>query len=278
MVTKNNQARVAKGWADLTQLMSKSILVFVSLLALTVSGPKSVRADSGGLFVFMGPHFVLNVAKWASLDRYGRENAALANYAPTSGGIVLFGDSIFDLWDEPPNDSVYPRALINRGVSAQTTFQMLMRFRSDVINIKPTYVIINAGTNDIADLAGKMDMHAIQENMSSMAELARFHGIKVVLTTVLPVCDCKKLGNGNLILQTQHRLPQNIRMMNKWIKDYAAKNGFGIIDFYTGLVDAQGLAKEGLTADGVHPNVAGYAIMRGQIRAFLKTESVRVEW
>lgn len=258
--------------------MTKSNFVFLVLLILLAIGSKPAQADSDGLFVYSGPHFVLNVVKWAGLDKYVHDNDTLTKHGFSKGGIILFGDSIFDLWDESPNDSVYPRAFINRGVSAQTTFQMLMRFRTDVINIKPAYVIINAGTNDIAGLAGKVDIQDIQENLSSMAELARFNGIKVILSTVLPVCDCKKTENGILIEQTSHRPPHMIRLLNNWIKDYAAKNGFGMIDFYAGLVDAQGLAKEELTVDGVHPSTAGYMIMGGQIMAFLKKESVRVEW
>ena len=143
---------------------------------------------------------------------------------------------------------------IDRGISGQTTPQMLIRFRPDVIDLKPKVVVILAGTNDIAGNTGPMTSQEIENNLQSMAELAKANNIRVVLSSVMPVCDYIKP-------QSDRRPPAKIRALNEWIKAYAAKNGFVYLDYYNAMLDDQTMLKKELTYDGLHPNDAGYEVM-----------------
>jgi lysophospholipase L1-like esterase len=142
---------------------------------------------------------------------------------------------------------------VNRGISGQTSPQMLVRFRQDVISLHPKVVVILAGTNDIAENTGKMTLGESAGNIASMSELARANGIRVVLCSVLPASDFwwhKGLAPAS-----------KIRELNAWIKEYAAKNGFVYVDYYSAMVNAEGGLKNEFSPDGVHPNAAGYAVM-----------------
>jgi lysophospholipase L1-like esterase len=190
---------------------------------------------------------------WPNLARYRDENAKLT--APGSGEnrIVFTGDSITDAWGRrygklPGTNSV------NRGISGQTTPQMLIRFRPDVVALKPKVVLILAGTNDIAGNTGPMTLEAIEDNFMSMSDLAKANGIRVVMASVLPVCDSVRP-------QTARRPPEKIRALNTWIRDYAAKTGAVYLDYYSAMIGPDDLLKAELTYDCLHPNEAGYAIM-----------------
>lgn len=192
---------------------------------------------------------------WAGLRRYQAENAALPAPGQPNQRVVFMGDSITEGWSGS-RASVFAGQpeRINRGISGQTTPQMLLRFRQDVVALRPRAVVILAGTNDIAGNTGPATVAQIADNIASMAELARAHGIRVVLCALVPA----KRYPWAPALQPA---PQ-IVALNQWIRAYAAKEGLLHVDFHTPLADAeQGLGPEH-AGDGVHPNDAGYAVMQ----------------
>jgi lysophospholipase L1-like esterase len=194
--------------------------------------------------------------------RYAAANAALAPRKPGEARIVFFGDSITDNWSKPEYGGFFPgKPYVNRGIGGQTTAQMLLRFRADVLELDPLAVVILAGTNDIAGNSGPVTLDQVQDNLTSMAELARAHGIKVVLASLLPVSDDKQDANGQPITRTRQRPTQTIRELNRWLATYAARNGHGYLDYFRATTDANGLLLAPLNDDGLHPNARGYAVM-----------------
>ena len=198
---------------------------------------------------------------WPALARYHDENAKVLSPAKGEKRVVFLGDSITDGWDNPVNGGFFPgKPYIDRGISGQTTPQMLIRFRRDVIELKPEVVVILAGTNDIAGNTGPMTLEAIEDNLLSIAELARVHGIRVVLSSLLPVSDYE-VRDGKPIVQTVRRPPEQIKALNNWMKEYSAKNRLTYLDYYSAMVDEKGYLKDELSNDGLHPNVKGYEVM-----------------
>ena len=218
---------------------------------------------------------------WPALARYSEEN--LKTVPASMDGprrVVFMGDSITDSWDDPKYGGFFPgKSYINRGISGQTTPQMLIRFRPDVIELTPKVVVILAGTNDIAGNTGPTTLDAIEDNLSSMAELATAHGIRVVFASVLPVSDYE-MRDGKQIVQTTRRPPGQILELNKWIKDYAAKHHHTYLDYFSAMVDDKGFLKNELSDDGLHPNAQGYVVMApladAAITASLKRGLIRV--
>src|SRR5262245_16769056 len=198
---------------------------------------------------------------WPALARYKDENTKLAAPAKDEERVVFMGDSITDGWHNPKSGGFFPgKPYVNRGISGQTTPQMLIRFRPDVIELKPKVVVILAGTNDIAGNTGPTTLEAIEGNLSSMAELAKAHGIRVVLASLLPVSDYE-VRDGKPINQTARRPPEQIKAVNSWMKDYVARNHLIYLDYYSAMVDDKGFLKDELSDDGLHPNPQGYAVM-----------------
>jgi lysophospholipase L1-like esterase len=191
---------------------------------------------------------------WPALSRYADDNAKLAPPASGENRVVFMGDSITDAWIKRSPAFFEGKPHIDRGISGQTTPQMLIRFRPDVIALKPKVVVILAGTNDIAGNTGPMTLEMIEDNFRSMVELAKANGIKVVMSSVMPVCDYIRP-------QTERRPPAQIIALNEWIKDYSTKNKLVYLDYYTAMIDDQKMLKKEITYDGLHPNEAGYAIM-----------------
>jgi lysophospholipase L1-like esterase len=190
---------------------------------------------------------------WANLNRFKEDNIKLG--APKSGEnrIVFMGNSITEGWINLHREFFTGRPYINRGISGQTTPQMLIRFKQDVVNLKPAVVVILAGTNDIAGNTGPSTLEMIFDNISSMAEIAKANGIKVILSSILPAYDYPwKPG-----LEPAEK----IFTLNKMIKEYADKNGHGYLDYFTSMADARKGMKAEYTNDGVHPTAAGYAVM-----------------
>jgi lysophospholipase L1-like esterase len=190
---------------------------------------------------------------WAGLTRYGSEDAEVRAPRPGENRVVFLGDDITENWSGGEVQFFPGKPYLNRGISGQTSPQMLVRFRQDVIALQPKVVIIQAGTNDLAALVGPMTQGTMAENFMSMTELAKAHGIRVVLASVTPVCDCFKK-------QTGLRPQGKIIGLNGWIKDYAAESGSVYLDYYSALADGRNFKKE-LTGDGLLPNAAGYTVM-----------------
>jgi acyl-CoA thioesterase I len=204
--------------------------------------------------------FVLN--DWPRLGRFAAANAALAPARPGERRVVFFGDSITDNWSKKGYGGFFPgKPYLNRGIGGQTTAQMLVRFRADVIALKPAAVVILAGTNDVAGNSGPVTPETIQDNLTSITDLARAAGIKVVLASLLPVSDGKKGNDGSPIIRTRDRPPETLRALNTWIAAHARRKGYVFLDYHAALVDDAGALKPELNDDGLHPNAAGYALM-----------------
>ena len=190
---------------------------------------------------------------WGGLTRYGSENTEIRPPAPGEERVVFLGDQITELWGRG-NAKFFPgKPYFNRGISGQTTPQMLVRFRQDVIALRPKVVVILAGTNDLAGVTGPATQGTMAENFMSMTELAKANGIRVILGSVTPVCDY-------FTNQTRLRAQGKIIGLNGWIRDYAAQSGSIYLDYYTAMVDGRDFKKE-LTGDGLLPNDAGYKVM-----------------
>ncbi len=190
---------------------------------------------------------------WAGLTRYGSENTEIRPPVPGEARVVFLGDEITELWGHGNAEFFPGKPYFNRGIARQTTPQMLVRFRQDVILLHPKVVVILAGANDLAGFTGPATQAMIAENFQSMTELARFNGIRVVLASLTPVCDCSTP-------QTQRRPPGKIIGMNGWLKDYAAESGSVYLDYYSALADGRALKKE-FTTDGFLLNDAAYNVM-----------------
>src|SRR5713226_6761569 len=199
---------------------------------------------------------------WPDLARYRDANAKVAAPAEGEQRVVFMGDSITDMWVLPRFGGFFPgKPYIGRGISGQTTPQMLLRFRADVIALRPMVVVILAGTNDLAGNTGPITLEETEANLASMAELARANGIRVVLSSVMPVSNYGHDRDGNSLDMRIKRPPEKILELNAWIKKYAAEKGHVYLDYFTATVDDQGLLKKALSEDGLHPNSAGYVVM-----------------
>jgi lysophospholipase L1-like esterase len=209
---------------------------------------------------------------WANLGRYHDANARVDAARAGESRVVFMGDSITDGWSNPKYGGFFPgKAYLNRGIGGQTTPQMLIRFRPDVIALQPRAVVVLAGTNDISGNTGPTTLAAIEDNLAAMSDLARAHGIRVILASLLPVSDYVRRADGTLIVQTKSRPPAQITDLNRWIKQYAKDNGDVYLDYYTATVDERGMLKAGLSDDGLHPNAKGYAVMVPLAEAAIET-------
>jgi lysophospholipase L1-like esterase len=253
--------------------MNKSMLFLVSMLGMVGStwaqqspspdtAPKA-RESCADLSALEKKVDSMNsrLLDWPQLSRYRDANATVAPPAKNESRVVFLGDSITDGWQQPKFGGFFPgKAYIDRGISGQTTPQMLLRFRPDVIALQPRVVVILAGTNDIAGNTGPMTLEETEGNLASMSELAHAHGIRLVLSSVTPVRDLDP-PDGKKIVQTERRPPEKILAVNEWIKKYATDHGDVYLDYFSAMADEKGFLKADLTYDGLHPNVAGYAVM-----------------
>lgn len=204
------------------------------------------------LLFLMSVSIRMNAQDWANLSRYQKDNAELLSALPDNNRVVFMGNSIIELWKNVHPD-FFIKDYINRGISGQTTPQMLIRFKQDVIALKPKVVVILGGTNDIAGNTGPSTLQMIQDNLSSMAEIATANHLKVIMCSVLPAYEYPwKSGIDPR---------EKIQTLNTWIKEYAELHGHCYVDFYPKLVNTfNGLMPE-YTSDGVHPNLEGYKVM-----------------
>ena len=192
---------------------------------------------------------------WPNLARYRSENEALPPAGTGERRVVFFGDSITDAWGRSEKSGVFfpGKPYVNRGISGQTTAQMLVRFQQDVVHLHPAAVLILAGTNDIAGNTGPTTDAMIEDNFTSMAEIARQNGIKVVLASITPAYAYP--------WKPEIQPVERIRAVNKWLQTFCAANGYVYLDYYSAMADAKGAMLPGLASDGVHPTSKGYTVM-----------------
>jgi len=193
---------------------------------------------------------------YGMLARYRTANARLKPPTPNENRVVFFGDSITEGWDLKrcfPN-----KPYINRGIGAQTTPQMLLRFRQDVIVLKPRAVVIHAGTNDIGGNTGPMLIEDIEANYASMVEIAQANSIRVIVSSLLPPSHQETLPSR--FSRFKHP-PEKILELNRWLKDTSLTQGCDFLDYFTAMRDGEGFIKRSFSEDGLHPTPAGYRVM-----------------
>jgi len=199
------------------------------------------------------------LSDWAGLTRYGSEDSELPPPAPGEQRVVFLGDQITELWGKGGARFFPGKPYLNRGVAGQTTAQMLVRFRQDVIDLHPKVVVILAGTNDIAGNTGPMRLEDIEDDYASLADLTRANGIKLIYSSVLPIHNYTDRSKDFFA----QRSPEKILALNAWLKNYCAEAAHACtyLDYFSAVVDDKGLLKKELADDGLHPNAAGYKIM-----------------
>jgi lysophospholipase L1-like esterase len=236
-----------------------SPLLFAILLSLPAPAqqpaPSIPSTGFAGLDEYRASRLSIYTDDFGQLARYRQANGALAPPAAGENRVVFLGDSITDYWKLP--DYFPGKPYINRGIDGQTTPEMLLRFRQDVIDLHPKVLVVLAGTNDIAGVTGRTANEDIEANYASMAELARSHRIRMVFASVLPVHNYTHDAEESFALRPRDR----ILALNKWLKDYCAKNRLVYLDYFSALVDERGMLKRALADDGLHPTDAGYKIM-----------------
>jgi len=236
------------------RVMIWAVLVLITLTALSQQ-PPTLTPDQA-LQRYRESKAATLRDDFGELGRYRAANAALKPPALSENRVVFFGDSITELWHL---DEYFPgKPYINRGIGGQTTPQMLIRFRQDVIELHPRVVVILAGTNDIAGNTGPMRLEDIEANYASMADLAHASQLHIVFSSVLPV--------HNYTPQAQmffaQRSPEKILQLNRWLKSYTAAHAdCAYLDYFSAMVDDKGYMKKDLTDDGLHPNATGYKLM-----------------
>ena len=243
-----------------------SALIFCLLLSLSVVAQQSALSiPSTGhpdIDQYRASRIAIYTDDFGQLARYRGDDAALAttgtNETRTNETRVVFlGDSITDYWKLADYFSGKPYVVINRGVDGQSTPEMLVRFRQDVIDLHPNVLVVLAGTNDIAGVTGPTRNEDIEANYATMAELASAHHIRVIFASLLPVYNYTAESKESFALRPRER----ILALNAWLKDYCDKNDLVYLDYYSALIDSQGMLQRQLSDDGLHPNAAGYKIM-----------------
>jgi len=237
-----------------------------TLLRTLLIGGAGFCAIAGGAQAAASAQAPVNVAQqlaavqaklmdWAQLGRYAAENAALAPAAAGERRVVFYGDSITDAWGRQPGTGTFfpGKPYVNRGISGQTTAQMVVRFHQDVVDLHPAAVVILAGTNDVAQNTGPLTDEMTLDDFRAMTEMARANGIKVVVASILPA--------GDFWWHKGLEPAPKIRALNARLEAWCRSEGMVWVDYYSPMADANGAMKPGLSADGVHPNAAGYAIM-----------------
>jgi lysophospholipase L1-like esterase len=229
--------------------------ILLSLPALAQQPASSIPSTGfAGLDQYRASRISIYTDDFGQLARYREADAAIAP-ATSEKRVVFLGDSITEYWKLP--NCFHGKPYINRGVDGQTTPEMLVRFRQDVIHLHPKVVVILAGTNDLAGVTGPTFNEDIEANYASMAELARAHRIRMVFASVLPVNNYTHDAEESFALRPRAR----ILALNKWLKGYCAKNRLVYLDYFSALVDERGMLRHALADDGLHPTDAGYRIM-----------------
>jgi lysophospholipase L1-like esterase len=232
----------------------------VKVKSLTVRAIIRIRAFLKPIAITIARLLIPNLSSrleqlndWAQLSIYQSKNSLLVPPDAGEDRVVFFGDSITEFWDLT---ATFPgKPYINRGISGQTTSQMLIRLRADAISLKPKVILILAGINDIAGNTGRISLEMIEDNLTSISQLAQINSIHVVFASVLPIHDYSP------IKQSLVHCPTKIRALNTWLKSYCAEQTHIYLDYYSHMVDSHGMLQTELSDDGVHPNVKGYKVM-----------------
>ena len=239
--------------------VSNSVLIcgLLCLAALAQQPAPIPSTGFPGLDQYRASRIAIYTDDFGERKRYREADAALSLPKAGEARVVFIGDSITDYWKLAEYFPGKPYIAINRGIDGQTTPQMLVRFRQDVIDLHPKVLVVLAGTNDIAGVTGPARNEDVEANYASMAELARLHRIHVVFASLLPVNNYTDDAGESFALRPHER----IMALNAWLKTYCAKNGLVYLDYFSGMVDERGMLKRALSDEGLHPNASGYKIM-----------------
>lgn len=248
-----------------------ALQIMILLIGVSAWGQQPAIPSTGhaGLDAYRASRIAVFTDDYGQLMRYRGDNGSLRAMPLPKDRVVFFGDSITDGWKLEKYFGEKP--YVNRGIGGQTTPQMLVRFRQDVIDLHPKLLVILAGTNDIAGNTGPMLSEDIEANFASMAEMARVHGIRVVFSSILPVHNYTPKGEEF----SSQRPRERILELNKWLQDYCVKNKLVYLDYFSAMVDDKGMLKRELAEDGLHPNDAGYKIMAPLAEAAIAKASAR---
>jgi lysophospholipase L1-like esterase len=205
---------------------------------------------------------ILLAQDWPNLERFKEANFKIGLPSAYENRVVFMGNSITQGWIEQRPQFFTDKPFVNRGISGQTTPQMLLRFRQDVVDLKPKVVVILAGTNDIAGNTGPSTLEMILDNLKSMSEISKSNGIKVILSSVLPAFDYPWRPG----LEPNIKIPQ----LNEMIKKYSEDNSIIYLNYFTAMVDEKNGLPEKYSADGVHPNEEGYKVMEPLVEEAIK--------
>jgi lysophospholipase L1-like esterase len=229
--------------------------ILCSLLLITVSmGAQQVAAPMATLPASQLASMKAKLEDWPQLHRYQAENAALPPLAPGEKRVIFFGSSTTDNWGRQFGSVFFPgKPYLNRGISGQTSPQMLIRFQQDVVALHPAAVVFLGGSNDVSGMTGPSTLGMIEDNIRSIVAVAQANGIKVILASQLPTLEFPwKKGS--------HPAPELLEL-SAWERQYAATHGLTYVDYYQALAGPDGGPKEGLSVDGLHPSAKGYAVM-----------------
>jgi lysophospholipase L1-like esterase len=235
--------------------LSVVVTVFGALSAFAQQSPSIPSTGFPGLDQYRASRVAIYTDDFGELKRYRDADAKLAPPAAGENRVVFLGDSITDYWKLA--DYFPGKPYINRGIDGQTTPQMLVRFRQDVIALHPKVLVVLAGTNDVAGVTGPETDDEIEANWTTMADLATLHHIRIVFASLLPVNNYTEDAKESYALRPSRR----ILALNAWLKNFCAKSGFVYLDYYSAMVDPHGMLQRNLSDEGLHPNAAGYKVM-----------------
>lgn len=211
------------------------------------------------VFTAVTSSFAQKLNEMVNFERYASLNQLIQQEKNTRKSVVFIGNSITEGWVYINQEFFTNNNFIGRGISGETSPQLLLRYRKDVIELRPKAVVINIGTNDIAENTGPYNQSFTLDNIKSMAELADANGIKVILSSVLPV--------GEYPWRSEIKnVPEKVRALNQEIQKYAREKGYSYVDYFSAMCNEKGAMMDGLADDGVHPNKNGYKIMETLVK------------
>lgn len=234
-------------------------LLLAGMSGLTASGHAQAAPAVSSVTPAQVANMQKKLADWPQLNYYRAANAALPAPAAGEQRVVIYGASVAEFWKSHGYPFFPGKPYVDRGIGGQTSAQMLVRFRQDVIDLHPVAVVILEGTNDVAGNTGPMTAKMSEDNWRSMIELAKANNIHVVLTSITP--------STHFPWRPAMHPAEAIRQRNAWLKQYSASHGLVYVDFYPALANSEGGMKPDLTIDGVHPNQKGYAAMAPLVQA-----------